>query len=244
MLSQKSAEQFVRAWCLSKSVQQVAEALGRPVQTVRRQAAFLVEAGVNLPARPESAPPAAGRDLSLTPDQKRLFAEHLDLVAKVVAALGKNNPLVARLGDDAHQVGLMALARAAQNFRPGRGAQFPTYASVVVRDQVTREASRYFGPGGRKAGGDPDRVFVAEGRAADPADELVRAEERQQVAGVIGPIDLGSAQGKNRAGQPNYADLCGLAERAGVDPTGLTRDELLAVVASAIRARMLKPSVN
>src|SRR4051794_31267333 len=116
MLSQKSAETFVRTWCRAKSVPEVAAKPGKPRTFVTQVAAYLVRIGVELPDLPEKS---AARDLSLTPEQRVLFNAHANIVGKVVGTLGKTNVFVARLGEDAEQVGLMALARAAQNFRPG-----------------------------------------------------------------------------------------------------------------------------
>lgn len=241
MLTQQTAEVFVSAWCQSKSVHEVATKLGQPASEVARIATFLVGIGVKLPPRPAKAP---ARDLSLTPDQKRLFNTHLDLVDKVVRALGKKNTFVARLGEDARQVGLMALARAAQGFKPCRGVQFQTYASVVIRHEVLHESTRVFGPGGRKVGRDEAPSSFVELREPEPAEAVVRAEERDGVRRVVGPLMLGSSPHKDKSGEVNYADLVELAGRVGVAPYGLTRDDLLATVASAIRARMLKPSIN
>jgi hypothetical protein len=241
MISQKSAEAFVRTWCHARSVHEVAAKLGKPSTFVGRVAAYLVGIGVRLPHLPVKGAP---HDLSLTPEQNGLFVAHTHVVGKLVGSLGKTNVFVRRLGEDAEQVGLMGLARAAQNWRPGRGANFKTFARVVIRNWVLREATRQFGPGGRKSCLDSAYTHLAESRMADPVDEVVRAEEREQVFRVVGPIDLGSTQHKDRYGRANYGDLCRLAQQVGLCPYGLTRDELLATIASVVRARMLRPSPN
>jgi hypothetical protein len=224
MLTQKSAERFVVIWCHSRSVREVAAKLGRPCSYVRQVAAELVGIGVELPPLPMNSPPAP-----VSPARWDLVRDHLHMIPSAVRWHERRG---LPGGIDVESLAVESLYKAAANFDQSRGS-FPGFFRAVLAQAVL------------------DRVRSKDVRAArgvecmpfyraepGPVDELVRDEELREVFRVAGVIDVGSAQGKNRCGNPNYGDLCRLAAKVGVHPHGLTRDDLLDVIASAIRARM------
>jgi Sigma-70 region 2 len=245
MLTQSQAERFVRSWTTSSTLDDAAADLERPPSVVNRIAEILRREGVRLkhmPAQPAPPPaptpepaPAAPvkrhacppRSLQLTPEQESRLVEHFPLVDKVVAWMAKSNRFVARLGDDAQQVGRMALARAIQNFRDGRGANFSTYARMVIRDWILREATKLFGPNGRNSGEDDAEGHMAMAVAKEESvvESLMSGEEWGQVCLVVGPLPVVGGEREL---------LLVLAARLGIRTGGSTLS-LRQRVANAIR---------
>ena len=70
----------------------------------------------------------------MTPRQRQLAEEHMDLVPRMVAALTKGFPLNSDQRRELCQTGYLALCRAAVSYR--EGSDFPPYANTAIRNAI------------------------------------------------------------------------------------------------------------
>lgn len=70
----------------------------------------------------------------MTPRQRQLAEEHMDLVPRMVAALTKGFPLNSDQRRELCQTGYLALCRAAVSCR--NGYDFPPYANAAIRNAI------------------------------------------------------------------------------------------------------------
>jgi DNA-directed RNA polymerase specialized sigma24 family protein len=174
-----------------------------------------------------------------------LKAHRQGLDGFVVLRLSARNRYVRRL-DDAEQVALIALARAAQRYRPEkRGAGgFKGFAYRVIAHAVLNAAMRHFGRDGKKSGQCPVDELDPPGREPEPLWAMVKAEERDAVARVIGKVENALAPVKvdARGGGDNpHNRLLKLIKQ--LDPEAkvgsLKTGDLLARAGEVIRARLV-----
>lgn len=71
-------------------------------------------------------------------DQERLLVEtHINLVDRIIYNTITINESIQGLGhDDLYQVGCEALCHAARHYEEDRNASFPTFAKIVIRNQL------------------------------------------------------------------------------------------------------------
>ena len=243
MLCQSSAVAFVKAWGWSDSVDEAAARLSQAPAVVNRLAAELRAAGVRLrplPDRPAQRPLPKTRT-PLTPGQQKLVADYFHMVKQAKRFL-RNRVIAERLGaDGVESAAAEALVHSAQCFRPELGIEFAKYAQGNIRRAVFRasNAVRRLTGGPGLSSKYPQRDPRTGQGVPDPAEAAAVAEQLALVEQVLGgPLELGSSQHKENKGEVNYEDLCRLAERLGLNHRGKCRNDLLGMVADAIRDRL------
>jgi hypothetical protein len=171
--------------------------------------------------------------------------EHRGVVRHVGGKLAARNSFVRRLGrEEAEQVALIALARAARSYRHrkrGPGG-FAGYAYRVVARAVLSAAMSFFGRDSKRSGQCPVEELDPPGREREPADVVVRAEEvaavervlGQKVEGAVAPQD---ARGGNSVHNRLVSLLRRLDARAKV--FALKTPALFAKAGEVIRSRLV-----
>lgn len=75
--------------------------------------------------------------------ERELVEKHLYLVRSTVLGTISINESIQGLGyDDLYQTGCEALCHAAQKYREGTGAAFPTFASVVIKNRLLSQCRK------------------------------------------------------------------------------------------------------
>ena len=75
----------------------------------------------------------------LSRTEQKLVEEHLYLIRPLVLNVVHLNENVQGLGyDDLYQTACEALCHAALKYQDSRGASFPTFASIVIRNKIGR----------------------------------------------------------------------------------------------------------
>ena len=70
----------------------------------------------------------------MTPAQKQLAEDHMDLVPKIIRSMTNGSPLTSEQRQELCQIGYLALCRAA--FSCGEGFPFTPYAAAAIRNAI------------------------------------------------------------------------------------------------------------
>ncbi|MCB6647561.1 hypothetical protein LI154_20430, partial [[Clostridium] scindens] len=70
----------------------------------------------------------------MTPAQKQLAEDHMDLVPKIIRSLTNGSPLPSEQRQELCQIGYLALCRAAVSC--GEGLPFTPYAAAAIRNAI------------------------------------------------------------------------------------------------------------